>query len=84
MNVVVVAQGDFKRFGYFVNLAVTICRRIGAYNSDIYAKCVIATVLDPLCSSVEKARILAEYSSKARSSSLVCARANNVGLCVSR
>jgi hypothetical protein len=59
-------QGDVKRYGSFVHLASTICRRIGAYNSDIYAKCVIATALDPLCPQEDKTSILADYNRKAR------------------
>lgn len=65
LGVLSYGQGDVKRFGYFVHLASTICRRIGAYNSDIYAKCVIATALDPLCPQEDKASLLADYNRKA-------------------
>jgi hypothetical protein len=82
LGVLSYGQGDLKRFGYFVHLASTICQRIGAYNSDIYAKCVIATALDPLCPQEDKASLLADYNRKARRSpSLGRACMRPIGCC---
>lgn len=57
-------QNVFERFTYYIHLAATICQRIGAFNSDIYAKCVIGIAIDPYASTEEKARLLDDYTSK--------------------
>lgn len=52
------------RVSYYVDLAASICREVGAYNSDTYAKCMIGTVVDPMRSLEEKKRTVIEYNNK--------------------
>ncbi len=50
---------------YFVTLAASICRRLEAFNSDAYSKCLIAASLNPQVSIEEKRQLIDEYNSKA-------------------
>lgn len=52
------------RVSYYVDLAASICREVGAYNSDTYTKCMLGTALDPMRSLEEKERIVADYHKK--------------------
>lgn len=58
-------QGDMARVSYYVDLAASICREVGAYNSDTYTKCMLGTALDPMRSLEEKERTVADYHKKA-------------------
>lgn len=57
-------QGDMERVSYYIDLAAAICREVGAYNSDTYAKCMIGTVVDPMRTLEEKERVVMDYNRK--------------------
>lgn len=55
-------RGDLVRFSYYITLAKQICQRIGACNSGVFLKCMMATVLDPSYTPAEKERTLRRYN----------------------
>jgi hypothetical protein len=52
------------RVSYYVDLASSICREVGAFNSDTYTKCMLGVALDPMRPIDEKERAVAEYHEK--------------------
>lgn len=55
-------RGDMARFSYYTTLAKDICRRIGASNSGVFLKCMLATIVDPSYTPAEKERTLRRYN----------------------
>ncbi len=53
--------GDTDCIPYYITLAMTICRRLNACNSDVYTRCLFDLYFIPSTTLEEKKRLLKEY-----------------------
>lgn len=62
-------SGDTEQIEYYVTLALTICQRVEASNSDVFTRCMFDLYFMPKTTPAEKRRILRTYHTSLKTSS---------------